>query len=111
MWYSEVHRIGFRKCTPLGYALLIIGDYCFITALALGPMILLLLSTLKWREFQWTDLCWALGLIVAGLVSKVTANTLESRYQFRYDYKADEASWGTTERSRYTHADWEADRR
>jgi len=108
MWYSEVHRIGFRKCTPTGYRLLGLGDWAFLAAF-LTPLAMLLLETFELADVRWTFLLWAVPLVVVGVVCKATANTLADKRRFRYDYEPDVASWDDGTPRRYTHAEWEAE--
>ena len=109
MWFSEVHRIGFQKCTPLGHALLIIGDYMFLAAV-LVPLGHFLVAAVDWIEFRWTVLLWSIVLVSLGIILKMTASMLAALRNFRYHYEPDRCEWCVDDKKEeFTHEEWERD--
>lgn len=114
IWFDEVERIGKQRCTPVGYALQVVGEYIGLVGL------LLLLGVpvyLAYRgivgTFNWS-LLWLLTVpFVVGIVGSVVVAlswSLAYRKQFRYDYERRVSSWieGGQERT-YTFGDWQAE--
>ena len=108
MWSSEVERIGFRRCTPVGYVASALCGLFFLASVLLAVGMILFQLAL-YTEIRWVGLLWALPLFVLGVVCKVTGDTLGRMSQFEYDYEANEARWDDGGPQRYAHAEWEAE--
>jgi hypothetical protein len=113
MWSDEVERIGKQRCTPLGYALQVIGDLVGF----LGLLMLLGLPVyFAYRKVVGTFTWWLLCLLTAPFVMGVAGRLMVQfswwmafRKKFQYDYECRESSWiEAGERRSYTLSDWEA---
>jgi hypothetical protein len=114
MWFDEVERIGKQRCTPIGYALQIVGEligFGGLLGLIVTPLCLIYRACLG--EFQWSHLWllafpWVLGVL--GLVLVVISWSMAFRKQFHYDYERQESTWiEVGERRTYTYSDWLSD--
>jgi hypothetical protein len=115
MWSDEVERIGFRRCTPLGYALHGIGGVLGFIGL------LSLFASLAYAAYRGiagtfdTSLLWmpvaGLGFGVVGESLTALARSLAKRKSYRYDYASRMSCWreGGAERT-YSFDDWQAER-
>lgn len=115
MWSDEVERIGFRRCTPLGYALHGIGGVLgFIGLLSLFASLVYAAYRGIAGTFD-TSLLWmpvaGLGFGVVGGSLTALARSLAKRKSYRYDYATRVSRWrkGGAERT-YSYDDWQAER-
>lgn len=116
MWSDEVERIGFRQCTPVGYALHGIGGVLgFIGLLSLFAS----LAYAAYRGIAGTFETSLLSLPVASFVLGVVgwaitalARSLAMRKSYRYDYASRVSRWveAGSERT-YTFDDWQAEQK
>jgi hypothetical protein len=114
MWFDEVERIGKQRCTPVGYAIQVVGDLIGFVGLlsVLGVPVYLAFARVI-GSFRWSML-WLLAVpVVLGVIGSVLVSfswSLAYRKQFRYDYERRVSSWveGGQERS-YTYSDWQAE--
>ena len=90
--------------------MLSVGGFLFLAA-ALCLVGLALASAMDWIAFHWPYLLTIPALFLLGIVCRVTAGALASKRNFRYNYEADEATWGDDPPQRLTHAEWERDYR
>ena len=97
MWYSENERIGFWKCTPIGYFACTLTDLfrlCAFIMLITAP--LLLFREIFEEAFQISQhwlLAAPFAFWIAGLALDRFAQILARRKRFQYDYDLNIASW------------------
>lgn len=114
MWSDEVERIGFRRCTPFGYALHVIGGlFGFVGLLSLFAS----LAYAAYRAIAGTfdaSLLWLpVASFILGAVGRALtafARSLAMRKSYRYDYASRVSRWieSGCERT-YTFDDWQAE--
>lgn len=110
MWRSEIHRIAFRKCTPVGYAIVVSGDLFVLAAVAFLPCLGIAVGV-GWVEFRPGYLLPALSLYIASILVKAIGIQVAKWNGFEYRYEPNEAVWGVDQSERFTQADWERDYR
>ncbi len=113
IWSDEVERIGKQRCTPLGYALQVIGDLIgFLGLLTLLGMPVYLAYRAGVGTFD-RSLLWLLtvpfAIGIAGRFMVEFSWWMARRKKFHYDYERRESIWieGGEKRS-YKFSDWEA---
>jgi hypothetical protein len=114
LWFDEVERIGKQRCTPVGYALQVVGDHigCLDLLLLLGVPLYLAYTGVV-GTFRW-PLLWLLAVpVVLGIVGSLIVGyswSLAYRKRFHYDYERRVSSWteGGQERA-YTYGDLQAE--
>lgn len=114
MWFDEVERVGKQRCTPLGYALHLIGELIgFVGLLSLLVVPLYLSYAAVVGTFRWT-LLWllvvpfAIGVVGSAIVG--CSWSLAYRKRFHYDYERRMSTWVESgEEQAYTFADWRAE--
>jgi hypothetical protein len=113
MWCDEIERLGFIRCTPIGYTIRLCGDYARIFSLVtlVGMPIQLLLEgirgTFKWPFLWLLTVPFGLYIVSSSMVS--FSLFLASRKHFKYDYSLRESSWiEDGKKQTYTVRDWEA---
>ena len=114
MWSDEVERIAFKRCTPAGYALRLVGDVLrFISLTALFAM----LAYLVFRAFAGTLAAQWFGMLIvpflfglAGTLAAGVSRRLARRNGFAYSYEQRAASWTANGMQHaYTYDDWVAE--
>jgi hypothetical protein len=114
IWFDEVERIGKQRCTPLGYALQLVGELVGILGLLMFLVVTIyLIYNVIANSFEWS-LLWfltfpfVLGIVGSGLVT--FSWSLACRKKFHYDYERRESSWiEAGEKRTYTFIDWQAE--
>ena len=116
MWSDEVERIGFRRCTPIGYALHgVAGLLGFIGLLLLLAALVYLAHRGVNGTFE-PSLLWmpvvALGFGLAGWSLTAIARSLAKRKSFRYDYASRVSRWVEEgSEQAYSFDDWNTERK
>ena len=99
MWYSVNEAKGFKRCTPLGYAVHAIS----ILVLMVGGIWLLLVPGVilysffhpfKGRIFPLVAL--PIILLVLGWLLNKLAWSMAERKGFKYDYESDKCTWNAS---------------
>lgn len=114
MWSDEVERIGFRRCTPFGYALHGVGGLLgFVGLLTLFAALAYLAYRGTAGSFEVSLLWLPLASLVLGVVGRALtafARSLAMRKSYRYDYASRVSRWieSGCERT-YTFDDWQAE--
>ena len=97
MWSSENERLGFKRCTPLGYFLVSLAFLMFVTAaVALVAVCFLVVSRGLAARLSLDLLYFFLApgcLGLAGWICHRVAWFLAQRKQFVYDYQSDKCHW------------------
>lgn len=114
MWFDEVERIGKQRCTPVGYALQVVGDLVGFLGLLtfLGVPVYLayraVAGTWSWALLWLLPAPFVIGVLGSLIVS--VSWSLASRKGFRYDYERRVSVWVEDGRERaYSFTDWEAE--
>ena len=96
-WFSENHRQGFRKCTPVGYFLSGIASLFFVLTLVSPFAIAAIIGNLLRKgDYAHGDLILFLLPIISFIVYWIldtVALGLAERKGFKYDYEKDECTW------------------
>jgi hypothetical protein len=114
MWFNEVERIGKKRCTPVGYALQVIGELIGFAGLLmlLGMPVYLayraFVGSFRWPLLGLLAIPFAIGVVDTVLVA--FSWSLAYRKKFRYDDERVMSSWIEDGQARtYSHADWQAE--
>lgn len=102
MWTSENERLGFQRCTRLGYALvsyaylLLVGGGLGLVALG-GVIAMKAMSKTGMPPEMWPRAILGLGLLLgcmlAGWLSQWIGREIARRRGFVYDYPSDTCRW------------------
>lgn len=114
MWSDEVERIGFRRCTPFGYALHVIGGlFGFVGLLSLFASLAYAAYRAIAGTFDASQLWLPVASFVLGAVGWVItacAWSLAMRKSYRYDFASRVSRWIESDSERtYTFDDWQAE--
>lgn len=97
MWDNENQRLGLKRCTPLGYAIICIGDLVgFLGLLTLIAYPVYLIYRLTFGQFSPQLLLLFFIPITIGILGRVLYEfgwRLALRKQFNYDYGSRSAHW------------------
>ena len=102
MWTTEHERLGFKRCTPVGYAL-VSAAYLLLVGGGLGTAVMgafLLMKAFSKAGIppeMWTRGFLALGLtlgcMLAGWLSNWLGREIARRRGFVHDYQTDTCRW------------------
>jgi hypothetical protein len=97
IWFDEVERIGMQRCTPIGYAINVVGGLFWFLAILEVPAIPVYLV---YRGIVGTFDYSLLWLLIAPFVTLFVGSyligqswALANRRDFNYDYQRRESTW------------------